>query len=132
MKKVIFILIFIFIVLFIFSCSNVGNPPVLNSVYITDIYGNLTSTASIGDILYIHISAEDEDKDMELLNTKSYLNGEFMYETEYTLPPTNVVKQLYYIIVSIIGPVGNWRIELTIFDSKGNGSNIYTVYFTVI
>ncbi len=132
MKKVIFILIFGVIVLFIFSCDNLGTAPKINSVVILDAPGNITDTASIGDTLYIYISAEDEDMDIELINTKSYLDDVLMYDTDYITPSVDVVRPLYYIIVKIIGPVGSWRVDVTIFDFKGNESNTFSIYFTVV
>ncbi|KKL90205.1 hypothetical protein LCGC14_1907010, partial [marine sediment metagenome] len=95
MKKVIFILIFGVIVLFIFSCDNLGTAPKINSVVILDAPGNITDTASIGDTLYIYISAEDEDMDIELINTKSYLDDVLMYDTDYITPSVDVVRPLY-------------------------------------
>ena len=133
MKKIIcFSIIFIFIISVIFSCNIKGSSPVITNIIITDVFGNPTNIASIGDTLYVYIYASDEDMDMTLLNGKYYLEGIFQYQLDLELPEVSVVNTGFLIYYSIAGPVGSWKVDIQITDAKGNGSNVYTKYFTVI
>jgi len=125
-------IISVMIILLLFSCANKGEAPYISNVVITDIFDVPINSASIGDTVYCYITAEDEDKDMTILNIKQYLNNTLMSNNDYALPATTVVKEIFYTIATIQGPTGNWRIDFQITDAEGNDSNIYSINFTVV
>jgi hypothetical protein len=116
----------------ILSCTTTGSEPHIINVIVTDYWGDPVDTASIGDTLYIWITANDPDKDMEYVNVKQYLNNSLVYDFDVLLPETYLETETYVGYLDILGPNGYWQNDLIIYDSRGNASNKYTIFFTVV
>jgi hypothetical protein len=75
----------------------------------------------------------DADQDTDYGIIRQYRDGVLYYEdTIYfywiTEPQPNYV--IYMEPVDIIGPAGNWRIDVRLFDDAGHASKVYKFYMT--
>lgn len=145
-KNILIIILFSF-----FACSsgnngqNNGSPPVIHSA--TNFYqfgANYVETADrifkIGSYVRYELHCSDEDKDVTGAWVTEYLwqDGEYKIfqgprfdefpqqeNVDFYMVPENGVEQ-------IVGPAGEYKIERQLEDSKGNLSNLYTTFGTII
>lgn len=108
-----------------------GNEPYIVSVSITDEGGNPISSAHIGDFIYVSMMAGDEDRDMEYVFVKRYLDTTLYYRDEIDLPSIADIEGDFSFNLEVGGPAGEWIIDFWVFDSMENYSNLCTIYFTI-
>ena len=132
-------LLFIAAILLVVSCGgggggSSGTPPTIHEVGVfrTTSPDSQVSTVNVGREYYVAVHASDPDLDMRTLRVEQYHADASspMYVDNIRLPSQQYANTLYWDVIYIIGPAGEWRTSFQITDGAGNASNIYWLHTT--
>lgn len=111
-----------------------GTPPTIHEagVFRTTSPDSQTSVVDVGREYYVAVHASDPDLDMRTLRVEQYHEGASspMYVDTIRLPPQQYDNTLFWDVIYITGPAGEWRTSLMIRDAAGNASNVYWLHTT--
>ncbi|HDQ39749.1 MAG TPA: hypothetical protein ENN39_01790 [Desulfonatronum sp.] len=126
-------------VLLVFACGgggggSSGTPPTIHEV---GVFRNTSpdsqvSTLDVGREYYVAVHASDPDLDMRTLRVEQYHAGASspMYVDTLRLPSQQYSNTLFWDVIYITGPAGEWRTSFQITDAAGNTSNVYWLHTT--
>jgi hypothetical protein len=132
-------LCFLLLAMLLSSCGggdsgSSGTPPTIHEVGVfrTTSPDSQTSVVDVGREYYVAVHASDPDLDMRTLRVEQYHEGASspMYVDTIRLPAQQYSSTLYWDVIFITGPAGQWRISVMITDAAGNNSNVYWLHTT--
>ena len=111
-----------------------GTPPTIHEVGVfrTTSPDSQVSTVNVGREYYVAVHASDPDLDMRTLRVEQY-HGDAtspMYVDTIRLPSQQYSNTLFWDVIYITGPAGEWRTSFQITDASGNSSNVYWLHTT--
>lgn len=111
-----------------------GTPPTIHEagVFRTTSPDSQVGTVDVGREYYVAVHASDSDLDMRTLRVEQYHAGASspMYVDNIRLPSQQYANTLYWDVIYITGPAGEWRTSFQITDTAGNSSNVYWLHTT--
>ena len=116
--------------------DNGTSPRIEDVILYRDVGGAQVESVEfwIGDQTILEVYSHDPDKDVSQLVIDQFHPADDTvpyYPTgTINLPSQSSSDTIFYNItpIDIIGPAGGWRLEFYLIDSKGNESNVWTIY----